>query len=291
MVVRFDNFIETVRNHIEENIEFIHDNSKNSEALDNNIYKYFSLLKDKSYSYYSQILGLVASDHYKILYDKQKRSNISEEEQNMLNVYDDLYDNDSIVNFFEQNFELFEYALYEMSDFNSYDYFTKREILLNCKDELPKLGSFSFFNLFDYLYYCQKYSPELLKTIYKEYLNGGGSKKDAISSLISTLNQIYISDTDNYVEVISDLLVEYYKISKYQTQNDKHPIKYRKLNKTVRFLEKNDIVQILNKLNDDDVISEILKRIINFNDDVPYHINEIDDKTIKKLIQIKEIFK
>lgn len=277
MVIRFENFTDEIRCELENIVEYIHNNSKTEEETDNKIMILFNYLKQKNYYIYSQITGLLVSDHYKQLLDKNNLEMLNEIEQNQLDLYSELYDNEDVVNFIESNPEILTQLLYEMSEFNFNDYFVKREMILKNKDNFNTLKKFSVFNIFDYLYYCQKYNFEIFKTIYNDYIQNGSTKEEAINVLIATLDELGISDQENYLEILSELLIMYYMISKYELSNFKHIQKENILNKAVNTLEKTQIREIIQKFDNDKFVYEIIKRILNF-----------DNKTINGIIQDKK---
>ena len=282
MVVRFDDFTEKLRCNVEKHIEYIHNNSKNSEEMDEKIIMYFMNLKQKDYSYYSQLVGLLLSDHYKQLYDKKVLFMLTENEQEKLNLYDELYDNESIMALIEDSPEILIELVYQMSEFNSLDYFVKRKMLFNCKDNLDLLKRFSSFNVFDYLYYCQKYSIEILQSIFDDYIKEGFSNEECIQVLLSTTNELGISDSENYAEIISELFVLYYKIKKNNLNIE---------DDLINILENKTALELLFLSNDDVYMHNVFDCVMNYNKDKLKFNSKDHQETINKLESIKRLVK
>jgi len=292
MVVRFSDVNGKFRSYITELVEYVDDKTITVSELNNALIVCLNQLKNNNYDLYTELVGLMASDHYKQLIDKKYYSMLTEDDKEKLQIYEDLYDQAAAVDLYENNEYLLIEALLEMYTFNTSDYFYKRQLLLRFKDNFSELSKFSNLNIYDYLYYCQKYNVEILKNIYDGFIENGLTKTDGINNLISTINELGMTDIQNYVEIISELLILYYNISTYELANDKHIDKLNILKKNIMRIEKAQARELLYKFNDDKFASEILHRIINFKSrDVDLkQSSDVYDHTVKKLESIKRIF-
>lgn len=291
MIVRFANVTEKFRYSMNEVIEYINDNTNTVSELNDCLIKCLMHIKNNNYELYTELIGLLASDHYKQLIDKKFYSMLTENDEEKLQLYEELYDQDALIDLYDNNENLLVEALLEMYNFNFCDYFYKRQVMLRFKDDFSVLRRFSNLNVYDYLYYCQKYNIEILESIYKDSTQNGLSKNESINLLVDTLDELGMVDIQNYVDLVSELLLLYYNISKYELDNYKHIDKLNILKKNILRLEKAHGRDLIQKFNDNKFVSEVLHRIINFNfNDVEFTNNdEVYKHTIKKLESIKRI--
>lgn len=297
--IRCSNYIEEVRRKLEEVIAKIDAMSNTDTGYNLGIIKYFEFLREEDYDAYTQLIGLAISDHYKLLYYKEQTSILNEEDRQNLELYSGLYDNEDIINLIEGDPIFILNAINGLIDFDIMDYFNKRETLMECEPIMKQLVRFSSLNIYDLLYYNPKpYNIGTFKMIYEDCLNDNDTKEEAIESLICTLDEIYIaSDGKNeYFEIVSELLTTYYIIGKYELTLKVNVAKKATLEKTIKFLESSDTLEIIGRLYESDFgqknkfLVEVFKRYINFKDKELVH-NQIDkcyQKTLKKLWNIKE---
>lgn len=293
MAVRFINLNEAFRYQFNDAIDYINDHTATVDELSDVLLQCLFGLKKDNYELYKNLLGLVASDHYKQLIDRKICLMPNEYDEEKIKIYEDLYDQEDIITLYENNDNLLIEALLEMYNFNSYGYFYQRQIMLRFKDNFSQLKKFSFFNIYDYLYYCQNYNIDIFKHIYNDNINQGVSKKESIDILIDTLNELGIVDIQNYVDLISDLLLLYYNIIKYEIDNYRHIDKLNMLKKNLLHLEKSDVRDLIKRFNNDKFVSEVLHRIINFrlNNIQLNSTDEVYRHTVKKLESIKRFIK
>lgn len=293
MIIKFIDLVEEIRSNISNDMEYIFNNSLTSEHMNRAVLYYFYMLSKSNYGFYKNVVGLIASDHYKILKNSNYNDELNDEAFYFINLYESISSQDELISIIEEEpFVLLE-LLHWTSEFNNCDYFEKRKYYLNCKDKLDVLIKLSSFSTLDFLYHCQKYDMNTIKSIYKEQLNMYNDKDEAINTLIFNLEELFRSDINNYKELVADLLDNYYLIGKRQLSSDKKITKRRYLSKNIKLIENEDIVDILNKLRDKDCkfFIEILRRILN-NDDEQLNINDNDSlqqKTLRKIKDIKQI--
>ena len=67
MTIRFGDIIEQLRMRVIKDIEYILDNSQTSVQSDKAILYYFYMLRQNNNKLYKNIIGLIASDHYKMI--------------------------------------------------------------------------------------------------------------------------------------------------------------------------------------------------------------------------------
>lgn len=297
--IRCSNYIEEVRRKLEEAIEKIDAMSNTAAGYHLGIIKYFECLREEDYDAYTQLIGLAISDHYKLLYCKKQKSILNEEDRQNLELYSELYDNEDIINLIEDEQIFILNAINGLLDFDAMDYFNKRETLIECKPIMGQLVRFSSLNIYDLLYYNPKpYNIGTFKMIYEDCLNDNDTKEEAIESLICTLDEIYIASDGQreYFEIISELLTTYYIIGKYELTLKGNVAKKATLEKTIRFLESSDTLEIVERLYQSDFgqtnkfLVEVFKRYINFQDKelTYYQIDKRHQKTLNKLWNIKE---
>ncbi len=292
MEIRFSNYIEGVRSHFKKIIKYIEAHSKTGAACNRNIVRYFLYLRDNNYTAYSQLLGLAMSDQLKLLYFDDKKSTLDEEDRLNLELLTDMYDNDDLVNLFEEDNCYILNAIDGLLDYDALDYFNKRAVLKECEPIADKLLRFSSLNLYDFMYYASDdYNVGTFKTIYEDCLRNKETKDEAIENLICTLDEIYFSSDDSkeYFELISELLATYYTIGKYELSLDTSVAKKDTLKKTIKFLESSDPLEIVKHLNEKDkFLVEVFKRYINFGD-TNFTFDTSDEKYQKTLVKLKNI--
>lgn len=288
MIVRFDNFTEMLRVSIENDIDMLHIRYK-GEKLDEMIIRYFKDMKKRNFDRYSQVVGLMACDQYKNFLIQQKESNLEDYQIERINSYEELYSHDDVLKFIEDDPNNYISLCYEMSDFNNLDYFLKRHMLLECKDNVATLNKLSLLNVLDYGYYCQKYTVDMFKYLYDEKINKNFNINDTILSLNETLKNLFSSDIQNYKELIADLLVKYYVLVKSLLKVRINPSSYSLY--ILSMLEACNDIDILNNVSKENMACEILEKCLN--SDKNFSIDSFQDensqKTIKKILAIKEI--
>lgn len=284
-MVRFANYTEIIRCNLENTIDYICKNISTGMQNDK-ILSYFDRLKKENYTFYSNLVGLLAIDHFKNLKDLKRLGLNKPNDDNQYDLYLELYDNDGLMQWIENNPSIIFMLLYQMSEFNSCDYFTKREMLINCKEDYELLKRFSTFHIFDCLYYLQKYDLNMLRNIFKNDIMDSDndiSKEEAILSIICTINDIKETDKQNYEELISEILVEYYMVASGQltsTENDDYVA-----GAIISIIELCDYDQIQEKLSSDISLMYILYKIIDFDASI-INIDNKDSnyqKTLEKL--------
>lgn len=293
MTIRFIDLVEEIRSCVNSDMEYIFNNSLTSEHMNRTFLYYFYMLKKTNYQLYKNIVGLIASDHYKVLKDLSCSGEITNEDFYYIDLYENLLDQDELISIIEEEPAIMLELIYCANEFNDCDYFEKRKYYLNCKDKLDVLIKLSPFGLFDYLYYCQKYDISMLREIYNEQLAMYNDKDEAINTLIFNLEELFRMDIDNYKELVADLLDNYYLIGKKQLNSDKKITRRRYLSKNIKLIENEDIFNILNKLRDKNCkfYVELLRRILNNGDEI-LTVSENDSlqqKTLRKINDIKQI--
>lgn len=294
MTIRFGDMIEQIRNNIINHIEYITNNCMIDEQNNKAILYYFYKMRSYNYDLYKNIIGLLASDHYKIINYLQLSNQGVKEDDTYITLYESLSSQDELVTLIEEEpFIILEIINY-INEFSSYDYFEKRQIYLKCKDKLDVLINLSPYSALDYLYYCQKYDINILKIIYKEQLEIYDNDKNiAINNLIATLEELFNIDVDNYKELMSDLLRQYYIIGKKQLNSSKKVVKKDYLSKNIRLIENIDIIDIFNRLLSKDckLLIEVLRRNLNNKDEdiYSYQSSELEQKTLRKIKDIKKL--
>ena len=117
------------------------------------------------------------------------------------------------------------------------------------------------------------------------------AKDAAIYTIISTLEILFETDIDNYKDLMSELLANYYMIGKKQMQSNKKIVKKEYLAKNLRLIENGDIIDVLNRLKQKDCkfLIEVLRRNINnYDENISINLdNEREQKTLKKINDIK----
>lgn len=291
-MVRFSNVTEDIRTMIISHIEYIVDNCQTGDQINRAILYYFYMMRNNNYKLYKNIIGLIASDHYKMINDLRKYEIDLREDYPYLNLYENISNQDELIYIIEEEPSIILEIITYMNEFNSLDYFEKRESYLNCKDNLNVLFKLSSYSILDYLYYCQKYDFDILNIIYKEQVEILDSKDEAINSLITTMEELFMTDLDNYKDLVVELLSNYYMIGKKQLQRKNKIVKRDYLMKNIRLIENGDIVDILNRLraNDYKFLIEVLRRNLNgYNENIQFNDNDLEKKTLKKIYDIKKI--
>lgn len=293
MFIRFGDYTEQIRNYLDNIVDDMCSGlcaEKQDEIIDD----YFNDLKEKNYTFYQYLIGMLFTDHYKLLRISEKYDDLDEDDEIFLKLYNDFYSLDDILNYVEEYPNALASFLYNMSEFNSYNYFEKREAWLSCKDELDFLKKFSPLNIFDYLYYCQKYNIAMLKSIYDDYTKIDKSLVGSFETIKSTLNELGLIDEDNYFELASDLLTLYYAITKdeFETVNDNK--RRSKLSPIIKKIEDGNYSEILSYMDNDKFLDEILMQVFtNENRELSQDFDDDDtyNETLKKLKSIKSHFK
>lgn len=292
MVVEFSDYVEKLRNNIEGDINNLF--LVSHESQENLIKNYFEELKSKDYELYEQTMGLLVSDHIKILNDREKSKNITDYELDMLNLYKRLNSNSDALDFVSNDCQILNMLFYAMIDFNYYDYFYKREIWLNSKDELSRLSKLSSLNTMDYLYYCQKFNLDLLRKKYNEFKTNY-SIDHSMNEVIRIINKLNISDVENYYDLISELLMSYYITQKGNKILKGCQNRFGQINPSniIRIIETEDNKSLLNDIKNDEflikILSQVMKDESSCNND--YENDKIYIKTLNKLTHIRDYLK
>ena len=126
MIVRYGNYSEKVRDKLDTDMEILHFQYHTKSKLKRAILNYFESIKEQDINCYCNILGMVLSDTYKLLNIKNKDGLATLEDKNLLEYYEG-FNNKTAVSYFNINPEELILSCYNMSEFNSYDYFMKSE--------------------------------------------------------------------------------------------------------------------------------------------------------------------
>lgn len=298
MTIRFGDIIEQLRMRVIKDMEYILDNSQTSVQSDKAILYYFYMLRQNNNKLYKNIIGLIAGEHYKIIKEYSILDKLTDEDELFINLYESLLNQDELIAIIEEEPAIIISILSYMKEFECYDYFEKRQCYLNNKSNLDILFKLSPCSVLDYLYYCQKYNMNTLKIIYDEQVETYddndtiiNAKDAAIETLISTLEILFETDIDNYRDLMSELLANYYMIGKKQMQSNKKIVKKEYLAKNLRLIENNDIIDVLNRLKQKDCkfLIEVLRRNINnYDENISINLdNDREQKTLKKINDIK----
>lgn len=298
MTIRFGDIIEQLRMRVIKDIEYILDNSQTSVQCNRAILHYFYALRSSNYQLYKNIVGLMASDHYKIINELKRAKSIGKEDFPYMKLYETVLNQDELICVIEKEPTILLEILYCMKEFNDSNYFENRYSYLLCKDKLDILRKLSPYSVLDYLYYCQKYDMNTLKIIYDEQVETYddndttiNAKDAAIETLISTLEILFETDIDNYRDLMSELLANYYMIGKKQMQSNKKIVERDYLAENLQLIENNDIIDVLNRLKQKDCkfLIEVLRRNINnYDENASINTdNEREQKTLKKINDIK----
>lgn len=282
MVVRFGNLSERLRDRIDSDIEILSLKNPQKKKFEKTFMNYFRKLEMEDRKTYNQILGLLVADTYKLLNVKKIDGLLTKEEIGTIEFYEN-FNNSTAVAYLEMHPNELLGAFYHMSEFNTFDYFMKRSVLVDSKDKAKFLCKLSLFSIYDYLYYCQKYELETLKAIYNEDVSEGYSKKMVIGKLVNTINELFTFDRENYKDIMIDLLTKYYLLDKNNLVKKNH------YNTLVPYMECNDTQAILNYLTDDKIMFDVLKTYIDFDGDFSSLKVNNDDMTIQKIKKLKEI--
>ena len=298
MTIRFGDIIEQLRMRVIKNMKYILDNSQTSVQSDKAILYYFYMLRQNNNKLYKNIIGLIASDHYKMIKEfMEENINIIEDDFYYLNLYENVSNQDELISIVENDPSIILEIICFMKEFECYDYFEKRQCYLNNKSNLDTLFKLSPCSVLDYLYYCQKYDMNTLKIIYDEQVETYddndttiNAKDVALCTLISTIDSLFENDIDNYKDLMSELLANYYMIGKKQIQYNKKIVKREYLTKNLRLIENGDIIDVLNRLKQKNCkfLIEVLRRNIN-NYDENISINTYNEREQKTLMKINDI--
>lgn len=294
MLIRFENFTKQIRSYLDEAID---DMCKglSSDKQDEIIESYFHELKENNYNFYKHLIGMMFSDHYKILKDDERFNHIDDNGKSLLEIYSYFHDIDDVLNYVEDTPNALSDFLYGMSVFNGYDDdFDRRQVWLSCKDDLEFLIKFSPLNVFDYLYYCGKYSVERFKAIYDDYTSTDKSLIGSFEKIKDDLNELKDADPDNYFEVLSELLSLYYitikdDIDKIKLQQDKDRAK-----KIIAEIENSSTKEVVKYIDDDKFLDVIFSQVFNSQNkmlDKDYEDDDVYNKTLQKLRSIKNYVK
>lgn len=282
MTVRYGNFSELVRFGLESDVEQIFNDNRQHKEFEKALIKYFKNMENISIRFYRQVLGLMLSDAYKLLNVKRLDKFIDSNELRILKYYEE-FNNRTAVSYLELNkCELVD-CFYDMNEFNSYDYFMKRSILKDSKKQIKYLCELSVFSIYDFLYYCQNYDLDIFKAIYLSDMNEGYPKDMVIDKIVSTINELYVFDKDNFKDVMIDLLSRFYLL--YQN----NLLKDNTCNDLMLCMNSSNIIDVLNYLNDDRNLSDVVQSYINFDGDIKALKVDDDDKILKKIKEIREI--
>lgn len=287
MVVEFSNCVENLRNSIEGDI----DNSflLSSKSQEDIIKNYFEKLKFKNYELYGQVLGLLVSDHIKILNDRKKLNNIVDYELGMLGLYKKLNSTSDVIDFVSDRCQILNMLFYAMTDFNYNDYFCKREIWLNSKEELSRLSKLSSLNTIDYLYYCKRFNLDLLIKQYNE-LRTYYSIDYSMNEIIKVINCLCISDVENYYDLVSELLMSYYTTQKGSKILKGCQNRFNQVNPSsiIKIIETEDNKSLLETIKNDEFLIKILSQVMS--DENNCNKGCQSDKTyVKTLNKLKHI--
>lgn len=293
MFIRFEDYTEQIRNYFD-NIVNNMCRGLCTEKQDEIIDSYFNRLKEKNYTFYQYLIGMMFTDHYKLLRLSEKYDDFDEDDEIFLDLYNGFYSLDDVLNYVEEYPDALASFLYNMSEFNGYDYFEKREAWLSCKDELEFLNKISPLNIFDYLYYCQKYNIDMLKSIYDDYTSKNKLLIGSFETIKSTLNKLSVVDEDNYYEITSDLLTLYYVIIKDEFENVDDDNRRSKLSPMIKKIEDGNYNEILSYMDNGKFLDEVLMQVFtnkNRESSQDFEVNDTYNETLEKLKSIKNHFK
>ena len=281
MVIRFGDVSEYLRDCIVSDIEFLQSQNPKKIDFERKFIKYFKEIESYNEWLYKQILGLFMADTYKILNVKRVDGFLTKEEMAAMDRYEG-FDNEQAVLYLKINPNALITSFYNMSEFNDYDYFMKRSVLVDCIDKAEYLKNLSLYSVYDYLFYCQKYEVETLKAFYDDDMKDGYSEESSMLSLLNRINDLYVFDQKNYKELIVDLITRYYLMGKNKIINNDC------LN-FISYIEGHNPKDILKSLNDDDLMRNILIENFHYDGDINSLKINSDEKVLNKIKKIKEI--
>lgn len=281
MLIRYGDVSEQIRDYLVSDIEVLQFENPKKLDFERQFIKYFKKMEAYNEEMYKQILGLMLADGYKLLNAKRQDGFATKEEIKILEKYEQ-FDNEQAVLFLKINPAALFINFYSMSEFNDYDYFMKRSLLVDCRSKIDYLKKLSVYTVYDYLFYCQKYGVETLKTIFDDDMQEGYSEESSMLSLLNTINDLYVFDRKNYKELMSDLVTRYYLMGK-------NEIIKEDCSKYISYIEGHNPKDILDSLNDDDVMRNVLIENFHYNGDINTLKINSDEKVLKKIKKIEEI--
>ena len=284
MKIWYSNLSEQYRNLIDSKSELLWNDNPSEKEFEKAIWRYFKDIRNSDEVLYLQLMGMVIADDYKMLYKELVESFLTSEQMEQLDFYRNA-DSMEIIDYYESEPDLLPMAIGSLSDFNCYDFFDKRRILKLCNGERDKLHELSPYCALDYLYYCKPYDIEEYKNMFLDLRQDGYSQKKSIDTLTDTTQQLLMCDTENYVELVSDMLYKFYLLRKNNYfKKDKYNL--------IPYLEQEEERDILNYIKDSKIIEDVIRKSICYdvNSD-KLKINKCDEKAIQKIKSIKEIYK
>lgn len=182
-------------------------------------------LKEKNTRIFKNFLGVIFADYYKMLYSKKIDGKTTDEEEGSLIFFDSLRSIESLYQEVEILPELLIDFVNHSLEFNSLNYFEKREIFIKTKDKNDFLQRICPGHFLDQLFHCQRYDTDKFLSIYDSFLKQVKDSNDktkermkntAIETLTSTYEELKVYDFTNIEKLGYAMIRDFYTFKKYQ---------------------------------------------------------------------------
>lgn len=207
---------------------------------------------------YNLFLTILFLDDYKIKYHYYTLCDIEDDELDKLNFYQEKINNISdVVEYFDNTGVIME-VIPSTLIFNKINSNEKREVMVENKSQNKYLNKISGLHTLDLLYYATPYNLDYLINTYYEYEEEEmlDARSEAKIEFSSILKDLYISDKDNYLEIVKKLREAYKILSFHKIFDDEE------LNKIINY----DIIDLCNLIyNDSHIRLKLLDYYLEYN--------------------------
>jgi len=188
------------------------------EAID-----YLKTIKPK---YYRLFVSVMFADYYKLLYCSSIQKNKCSKDLERLDFFDEIEDLDDLLDKIDDDKRILYEILLQQFTYHDYHYCDKKKIININNPRNKYLLRICPTHILDLIEMSKNYNAEDLLIFYRDYLEkyGANDYLKAIESILVTMDVLYRYDRENYKDVLSDMIVVYYKWKKYLDKNSKNTI-------------------------------------------------------------------
>lgn len=171
------------------------------------INNFINNIKEQNYLFYQTLIGLGFIDRFSILNEKQKYDNLTEYEEQILELFNDIYDLNDLEQILDSNPDILNYIINGIIIFNRLNKKNKAKALLQLDDKL--IYNFNQFHLVEK---CEMFKDVSIYEIIEMYKK---TKEFYIEETIIEIIELFdiqlLANSENYNQLLLQMVQELYK--------------------------------------------------------------------------------
>lgn len=224
-------------------------------------YQYFENIKVENYEFYQYIIGLLFIDNYRLLSYRNQYNNLSEEEKNVLDSYQEIQSLDDLLFLIEQDPSLFHTMAFSSIKFQSLNQNGKASILMSISDEYAL--QFNKYTLIEKESMVGNHSIEDLILEYHSVVNKENGESDeslraqGVDTIETTMKILFNYNLKNYHKLVLTMLLSFYKFKKYVQFHFPEWL-FEPEKELIQMIENSSIEEVIYELSYDENLFELL---------------------------------